>query len=462
MKSRTPKVLHEVGGRSLVGHVVHLAHGLRPERIVVVVGHGRDRVIEQVGLIDPDVVTVVQEQQLGTGHAVRIALEAVTDADADGAVLVVSGDSPLVTTATLTALLDDHTLQQRAATLLTAHVDDPTGYGRIVRDADGAVARIVEQKDADSAQLAITEVNSGMYAFALGPLRDALGLLTTDNAQQEEYLTDVVAHLREASLGVGGVVAADATEILGVNDRVQLAQAGAILRDRRNEQLMRAGVTIVDPATTWIDVDVDVAPDAVLQPGTVLRGATSIGADAVIGPNVTLVDTEVGEGATVREATCELAVIGARASVGPYTYLRPGTVLGVDAKAGGFVEMKNAVVGDGSKVPHLSYVGDAEIGRGSNIGAATVFVNYDGAEKHRTVVGDAVRIGSDTMLVAPVEVGDGAYTAAGSVITDDVPPGAMAVGRARQRNIHGWTERKRPGSASAEAAAEAREHDDAD
>jgi bifunctional UDP-N-acetylglucosamine pyrophosphorylase/glucosamine-1-phosphate N-acetyltransferase len=457
MRSRTPKVLHEVAGRSLLGHVVHVARTLHPSHVVVVVGHGRERVAEHLSIIDPDVKTVVQEEQNGTGHAVRIAIDTLTDVE--GTVVVLSGDSPLVTTSTLAVLCAEHDAETRAATMLAARVADPTGYGRVIRDDAGQVAGIVEDKDADDRQRMVDEVNSGMYAFALGPLREALGRLTTDNAQGEEYLTDVVGLMSGSGLSVGAVVATDPDEILGVNDRVQLAQAARVLRDRRNEELMRAGVTIIDPASTWIDVDADVAPDAVLHPGTLLRGATSVGADAVVGPRVTLVDTEVGDGAVVRDATCELAVIGPDATVGPYTYLRPGTVLGAGAKAGGFVEMKNAVVGDGSKVPHLSYVGDAEIGEGSNIGAATVFVNYDGAEKHRTVVGDAVRIGSDTMLVAPVTIGDGAYTAAGSVITEDVPPGAMAVGRARQRTIQGWTERKRPGSASARAAEAAKAAD---
>lgn len=454
MHSRTPKVLHEVAGRSLLAHVVHVAHTLHAERLVVVVGHGRELVTEHLAMVDPDAVTVVQDVQNGTGHAVRIALDALEGLD--GTVVVLSGDSPLVTTATLQGLCGEHDSGTQAATVLTARVDAPSGYGRILRGSADDVVAIVEEKDADDAQRAIDEVNSGMYAFALGPLREALHRITTDNAQGEEYLTDVIGLMREAALAVGGYQAADSNEILGINDRVQLGHASRVLRDRRAHELMRSGVTIVDPATTWIDVNVDVAPDAVLQPSTILRGATSIAAEAVVGPNVTLVDTEVGEGATVREATCELTVIGPGATVGPYTYLRPGTVLGEGAKAGGFVEMKNAVLGDGSKVPHLSYVGDAEIGRDTNIGAATVFVNYDGAQKHRTVVGDAVRIGSDTMLVAPITIGDGAYTAAGSVITDDVPPGAMAVGRARQRTIAGWTERKRAGSASAQAAQTAR------
>lgn len=450
MRSSTPKVLHTVSGRTLLGHVVHVARTLHPDRIVAVVGHGRDAVAEHLTTIDPDVATVVQDQQNGTGHAVRIALEALEGVE--GTVIVLSGDSPLVTTSTLTALCESHDGELNSATLLTATIKDPTGYGRVIRSIDGTVEAIVEQKDADDAQRLVREVNSGMYAFALGPLREALHQITTDNAQGEEYLTDVVGLMRGAKLRVAAVSAPQANEILGVNDRAQLSEAGQVLRDRRNDELMRSGVTIVDPATTWVDVDADVAPDVVLHPDTQLLGATSVAAGAVVGPRVTLVDTEVGEQARVRDATCELAVIGPEATVGPYTYLRPGTILGRAAKAGGFVEMKNARVGEGSKVPHLSYVGDAEIGSDTNIGAATVFVNYDGQHKHRTVIGDSVRIGSDTMLIAPVTVGDGAYTAAGSVITDDVPPGAMAVARARQRVINGWVQRKRPGSSSAKAA----------
>jgi len=455
MRSTTPKVMHHVAGRTLLGHVVHVARTLHPDRIVTVVGHGRETVVEHLASIDPDVATVVQEEQNGTGHAVRVALAALEGID--GTVIVLSGDSPLVTTATLTALCDLHDGELNSATLLTATVKDPTGYGRVIRSIDGTVEAIVEQKDADDAQLGVREVNSGMYAFALGPLREALHQITTDNAQGEEYLTDVVALMRGSKLRVAAVSAPHADEILGVNDRVQLSLAGGVLRDRRNDELMRAGVTIVDPATTWIDVDVDVAPDVVVKPDTQLLGATSVASGAVVGPRVTLVDTEVGADAVVRDATCELAVIGPEATVGPYTYLRPGTILGRGSKAGGFVEMKNATLGEGSKVPHLSYVGDAEIGVDTNIGAATVFVNYDGQHKHHTVIGDSVRIGSDTMLVAPLVIGDGAYTAAGSVITEDVPPGAMAVARSRQRVINGWVQRKRPGTSSAKAAAAALE-----
>lgn len=459
MKSALPKVLHPVAGRSLVGHVLEAAATLEPERLVVVVGHGRDAVTAHLAEVAPWARPVVQEQQHGTGHAVRVALEAL-EADAPlsgGPVVVLTGDTPLLTGTTLLRLVLAHEDEGAAATVLTAILADPTGYGRIVRDHDGRVAEIVEHKDAGESVLAISEINSGMYAFAATELAAALAEITRDNAQGEEYLTDVLSILRRKGRPVGALVADDPDEILGVNDRAQLAHAAALMRDRINLGWMRQGVSVLDPRTTWIDVDVDLAADVTLLPETYLLGPTSVARGARIGPGTTLRACEVGEDASVIHTWGELAVIGAGASVGPFTFLRPGTRLEQGAKAGAYVEIKNSVVGPGSKVPHLSYVGDAEIGAGSNIGAATVFVNYDGVEKHRTVVGDEVRIGSDTMLVAPVTVGDGAYTAAGSVITDDVPPGAMAVARGRQRNVDGWVERRRPGSAAAAAAARARE-----
>ena len=460
MKSATPKVLHAVAGRSLVGHVIEAASTLEPEHLVVVVGHGREAVTAHVAEIAPWAITVVQEEQNGTGHAVRIALADLAARGvtiSDGAVVVLTGDTPLLTGRTLVSLVLEHESTGASATVLTARVGDPAGYGRIVRQSDGSVTAIVEDKDATDEQRRIDEINSGMYAFAGPRLVDGLGRLTTDNAQGEEYLTDVIGLLREDGHPVAAALCADADEVLGVNDRVQLAHCAAIMRDRINQSWMREGVAILDPATTWLDVDVELEPDVVIRPQVTMRGPTSVASGAQIGPGTTLVSCEVGSGAEVIHTWAELAVIGDGARVGPFTFLRPGTVLGADTRAGAYVEIKNSTVGDGSKVPHLSYVGDAQIGTGSNIGAATVVVNYDGVAKHRTVVGDQVRIGSDTMLVAPVTVGDGAYTAAGSVITDDVPPGATAVGRARQRNIEGWVERKRPGSPAAEAAAQARQ-----
>ncbi|HVF19472.1 MAG TPA: bifunctional UDP-N-acetylglucosamine diphosphorylase/glucosamine-1-phosphate N-acetyltransferase GlmU [Mycobacteriales bacterium] len=445
MRSGTPKVLHEVGGRSLLGHVLHATAPLGATRTLVVVGHSRDRVTEMLAATAPDATPVVQAEQHGTGHAVRLALEAAPDAD--GTVLVLCGDTPLLRTETLQALLDAHV---GGTTMLTAVMADPTGYGRILRDESGRVTGIVEQKDADEAQRAIAEANAGVYAFDAAALRDALTRISTDNVQHEEYLTDVVGLMVADRLPVTAYQVADPLDVIGVNDRVQLAQAGAALRDRAVAALQRSGVTITDPATTWIDDTVECEPDSVIEPFTILKGATVVRRAAVVGPYSTLTDTTIGEGASVVSATCVGAVIGPEASVGPYTYLRPGTRLGRGAKAGGFVEMKNADVGAESKVPHLSYVGDATIGERSNIGAATVFVNYDGREKHHTTVGDDVRVGSDTMLVAPVTIGDTAYTAAGSVITADVPPGALGVGRAKQRNIEGWVERRRGAAADVE------------
>ncbi|WP_439676439.1 bifunctional UDP-N-acetylglucosamine diphosphorylase/glucosamine-1-phosphate N-acetyltransferase GlmU [Embleya sp. MST-111070] len=459
MRSKTtPKVLHALAGRAMVGHVVEAARRLDPEDLIVVVGHGRDQVAGYLSVLDPAAKVVVQEEQNGTGHAVRVALDglAASSREPDGVVLVTCGDTPLLTSDSLAALVATHESEGNAVTVLSAVVPDPTGYGRIVRentpDGRGAVTAIVEHKDATAAQRAIAEINSGVYAFDGKLLREALGQITPHNSQGEEYLTDTLHVLREAGHRVGAAAAVDHREILGVNDRVQLAQARRVFNDRLIEAVMRAGVTVIDPATTWIDVDVTFEPDAVVHPNTQLHGVTSIAAEAVVGPNCTLRDTVVGPRAHVYNTTSEGAEIGPEATVGPYTYLRTGTRLAANAKAGGFVEMKNAVVGEGSKVPHLTYVGDATIGVGTNIGAATIFVNYDGVNKHHTVVGDHVRVGSDTMLVAPIEIGDGAYTAAGSAITEDVPPGVMAVARGRQRNIDGWVARKRAGTASAQAA----------
>ena len=456
MKSQTPKVLHEIAGRSLLGHVIAACQSLQPKHLRVVVGSGREKVEAHLATIAPEVTTVFQEHRGGTGHAAQLALADLTP---KGTILILAGDTPMLTGESLAALLEGHHAGGFTASVLTAEHPEPTGYGRIIRGDDGSLLRIVEEKDADEFEKAIEEINSGVYAFDAVKLASAIGKLRNDNAQGELYLTDVIEILRNDGGKIAAVCIEDFTETLGVNDRVQLAEAEALLRDRINEKLMRSGVTIVDPTTTWVSADSVIAQDVTLLPGTVIGGRTTIATGAIIGPRSYLVDCIIAEGAEVKESHATSAAIGANASVGPFTYLRPGTKLAANTRAGAFVEMKNVTLGEGSKVPHLSYVGDATIGAGSNIGAATIFVNYDGVEKHQTTVGDHVRIGSDSMLVAPVTIGDGAYTAAGSVITEDVPAGAMGVGRARQRNVIGWVLRKRPGTKSAEAAASAPSND---
>ncbi|KUP97568.1 bifunctional UDP-N-acetylglucosamine diphosphorylase/glucosamine-1-phosphate N-acetyltransferase GlmU [Thermobifida cellulosilytica] len=458
MKSRQPKVLHEICGRSLLGHVLAAVAELDPERTVVVVGHAREQVTEHLKSIAPEAVTAVQEEQNGTGHAVRMAVEALRaqGVELSGTVVLTCGDTPLLRGATLRELVAAHEAEGNAVTVLSARVPDPTGYGRVVRDADGAFTAIVEHADATEEQRAVDEINSGMYAFDGALLSQVVHRLSADNAKGEEYITDAVALLRGDGHRVGAYTAADRTEVEGVNDRVQLAEARRLLNARLLERLMRDGVTVVDPASTWVDVDVEVGRDAVIEPQTQLQGRTVVGEGAQVGPATVLRDTEVGEGAVVSHTVAREAVIGPEATVGPYAYLRPGARLDRGVKVGTFVEVKNSTVGEGSKVPHLTYVGDADIGRGVNIGASSVFVNYDGVRKHRTVIGDHARTGSDNMFVAPVRVGEGAYTGAGTVVREDVPPGALAVSAGPQRNIEGWVERKRPGTPSAEAAKRAR------
>jgi bifunctional UDP-N-acetylglucosamine pyrophosphorylase/glucosamine-1-phosphate N-acetyltransferase len=453
MRSAVPKVLHTLGGRSMLGHVLAAAAPLGAGHTVVVVGSGREQVEQHLAGIAPSARPVVQEEQRGSGHAAAVALAAVPDLE--GAVLVVNGDAPLLTERTLADLVAAHHAAGSVFTVLTAEVEDPTGLGRIVRDDAGAPRAIVEERDATDGQRAIREVNAGVYVADAGTLRRVLAGLGSANAQGEQYLTDALAPLVADGAPTAAVAATDPDDVLGCNDRRELAVRRRQLNDRVLDALMRSGVTVVDPATTWVDVTVTVGADAELLPGVQLEGATAVGAGARVGPDTTLVDTAVGDGASVVRSHCLGAEIGPRATVGPFSYLRPGTRLGRAAKVGAFVETKNVEVGEDSKVPHLSYVGDATIGRGANVGAATVFVNYDGVAKHRTTIGDHVRIGSDTMLVAPVTVGDGAYTAAGSVITSDVPPGAMGVARAPQRNVAGWVRRRRAGTAAAEAAAAA-------
>lgn len=459
MKSATPKVLHAIAGRSLLSHALHAATDIEPDHLVVVVGHDRERVDAACGdiaqMLDREVHTAVQEQQNGTGDAVRAGLSALPG-NFDGTVLVTAADVPLLDGATLRDLIHAHTTAPAAAvTVLTSTATDPTGYGRVLRTQDGAVTAIVEQKDATEQQRRITEVNSGVYAFDAHTLRGALAELSPDNAQHELYLTDVIEIANRHSKVVRAKHIVDASLVAGCNDRLQLSNLGAELNRRILARHMLAGVTITDPATTWIDVEVTLGQDVTIAPGTQLLGRTSVETDARIGPDSTLTDVAVGVGASIIRTHATASVIGSGTQVGPFAYLRPGSVLGDDGKIGTFVETKNSDIGRGAKVPHLTYVGDATIGEGTNIGASSVFVNYDGVNKTRTVVGKHCRTGSDTMFVAPLNVGDGVYTGAGTVLTQDVPPGALAVSGGKQRNIDGWVQSKRPGTPSARAAADA-------
>ncbi|WP_052274471.1 bifunctional UDP-N-acetylglucosamine diphosphorylase/glucosamine-1-phosphate N-acetyltransferase GlmU [Arthrobacter sp. L77] len=455
MKSRTPKILHPIGGISMIGHALRAARAIGPRELAVVVRHERDRVAEHVGSVDPEAVLIDQDELPGTGRAVQVALEGLdarTGSPLSGTVVVTYGDVPLLTSETLQELVAVHHGEANAVSVLTAVLEDPTGYGRIQRHEDGTVLAIVEHKDASPEQRAIREVNSGIYAFDADVLRRALTQVDASNAQGEMYLTDVLAIARADGGRVAAVVQEDRWQVEGANDRVQLAALGAELNRRVVGRWMLAGVTVVDPATTWIDSTVVLEEDVTILPGTQLHGETSVARDAVVGPDTTLTDVVVGEGSQVVRTHGSGARIGAGASVGPFTYLRPGTVLGEDGKIGAFYETKNVTIGRGSKLSHLGYAGDAEIGEYTNIGCGNITANYDGVNKHRTVIGSHVRTSSNTVFVAPVSVGDGAYTGAGAVVRQDIPSGSLAVNVAPQRNIADWVAKKRPGTASADAA----------
>lgn len=454
MKSSTPKLLHPLAGVPLVAHVLASAEALDARVVQAVVRHERERVASAISEALPGTVLIDQDDIAGTGRAVELAVAALPR-DFEGDVLVLNGDVPLLDAHSLRELIERHRESSRAATVLSAEFDDAEGYGRIVRDAQGEFERIVEHKDASEHERSINEVNAGVYVFGVNALRDSLAELTTENAQGEKYLTDVIELLRHKGSSVAAELVAHPWMVAGVNDRAQLSETAL----RLNALLIRgwqlAGVTVQDPSSTWIDIRVTLAPDVTILPGTQLKGATLVQSGAVIGPDTTLLDCEVGAGAIVKRTDATLAVIGAGAEVGPFSYLRPGTVLGADGKIGTFVETKNAQIGAGSKVPHLSYVGDAEIGEGSNIGAGSIFANYDGIAKHHSRIGSHVRTGSHGVFVAPVTVGDGAYTAAGTVVRRDVPPGALALSVAPQRNVEGWVSQNRPGTAAAQAAEKA-------
>ncbi len=451
MKSATPKLLHNLAGIPIVSHVLATARELDAAHTVVVVRHERDRLVEVVQDQLPAGLIVDQDEVPGTGRAVEQAVAALP-ANFAGDVLVVNGDVPLLDAGTLTGLIEEHRRDRTAATLLSAYLEDPTGYGRIVRDEHGGLDRIVEHRDATADELAIAEVNAGVYLFGLAELRDQLAALGTANSQGEKYLTDVIELLRRSGSTVAALPVTDPWLVAGINDRAQLSEAAGRLNGLIVRGWQLAGVSIIDPATTWIDLAASIENDVEILPGSQIRGATVIATGASIGPDTTLLDCEVGEGATVKRTDATLSVIGAFASVGPFAYLRPNTIIEEGGKVGTFVETKNSRIGAGSKVPHLSYIGDTTVGVGSNVGAGTITANYDGVNKHRTVVGDHVRTGSHNVFVAPVRIGNGAYTGAGTVVRKDVPAGSLAINVAPQRNLEGWVATNRPGSVAAQAA----------
>ena len=438
MKSATIKILHRAAGRPIVDYVLDLASDLSSLPPVMVIGHQREAVQKAIG---ERARYAIQEQQLGTGHAVLQAADLV---DSRSRVLILSGDVPLTRPETLRRLVDEHVRNQNALTLLTMRPPDPAMYGRVVRDPDGQVAKIVEFRDANDEEKQIGEVNAGIYVFDGAHLFDNLRSLSTNNAQGEYYLTDLLHVLRKGGHRVGAVVADDAVEALGVNSRAELAQVEEEIQRRVVAKLMTDGVTFRNPSTVVIDSTVSIGADSVVYPFVTLEGTTRIGEGCVIEPGVHLINVTVGDDVHVKTGTvAEDAVIENDASVGPYAHLRPGTRLGRKVKVGNFVETKKAVFGEGAKASHLSYIGDAEVGADVNIGAGTITCNYDGVHKHKTVLEDGVFIGSDTQLVAPVRVGKGAYVGAGSTITKDVPPDALSLSRTPQRTIEGWAERKR-------------------
>lgn len=450
MKSRRAKVLHEIAGRPMLGHALDAVRGAGIDHVVTVVGHDREQVEAAVTALDPDAVIAVQTEQRGTGDAVRVALDAAPTAG--GTYLVTYADVPLLSAETLRLLIDEHRSEGRAVTILSSEPEDPTGYGRILRDEHGGVVAIREHKDASEAERATREVNSGILVVDGAFLDRAVRALSTDNAQAELYLTDIVGQAVTEGLPVGAHVLEDVWQTEGVNDRRQLVRLGRELNARVVDRWLAAGVTIVDPATTWIDSAVTIGRDTTILPGTQLLGATTIGEGVTIGPDTTLRNVEVGDDATIVRTHGSDSVVGAGVSVGPFAYLRPGNVIGDGAKVGTYVELKNSAIGAGAKVPHLSYVGDADVGEGTNLGAGAITANYDGVNKHRTTIGAHVKTGCHNVFVAPVSIGDGAFTGAGAVVREDVAPGALAVPASGQRTIEGWVASRRPGTSSANAA----------
>ncbi len=438
MKSQKPKVLHKICGKPMLQHVIDTAHELNVDQIVVVVGHGAERVQEA---IEDNVDYVYQEEQLGTGHAVMQAKSFFENYK--GNVLVLYGDTPFISAKTLQKFMEYHKENHLDATILTAKIEDPTGYGRIIRNKKGQIKAIVEHKDANAEQLKINEINSGMYYFKADLLCHALKQITNDNVQKEYYLTDAISILSQEEYNIGGYVAKDYTEVEGVNSRVQLAQGEAYMREKINKYWMNQGVTMIDPKTTYIQKDVIIGQDTILYPGVQLEGKTEIGENCMIGANSRIVSSRIGNHVEVQYSTILDSVIKNRAKIGPYAYIRPNSEIGEDVKIGDFVEVKNSTIGNHTKASHLTYIGDAQVGENVNLGCGTVFVNYDGEKKHKTIVGDHVFVGCNANLIAPVKVKEGAYIAAGSTITDEVPAKALSIARARQVNKEGWVKKKR-------------------
>ncbi|MGE4588953.1 MAG: bifunctional UDP-N-acetylglucosamine diphosphorylase/glucosamine-1-phosphate N-acetyltransferase GlmU [Acidaminococcaceae bacterium] len=438
MRSKLPKVLHKVGGKPMLEHVMAAAETAGADKSIVVVGFESEQVAEFVGT---RAEIAVQAEQLGTGHAVMQAADILKDFS--GTVMIICGDTPLLDGCELKEFYLQHQASGAAATVLTAIMDNPAGYGRILRDCEGHVTGIVEEKDANAAQKAICEINTGIYCMEAPLLFEALAGLTCDNAQGEYYLTDVLSKINEMGKFVGGVSTADSDMIMGINSRRQLAEAEAIMRQRLLDKLMDQGVTIMDPASTFIEGTVEIGQDTIIYPFTWLEGATKIGNDSVIGPNVRLTNVIVGNATNLQFVYGHDCIIGNGVTAGPYVHLRPDTVISDEVKIGNFVEVKNSNIGHGSKLPHLSYIGDSDIGERVNMGCGSITVNYDGKKKHRTVVGDDAFVGCNSNLVAPVTVGAGAYVGAGSTVTKDVPPDDLGVARARQTNIKGWAAKYR-------------------
>ena len=436
MKSKLPKVLHKVCGKPMLEHVIEAARGAGSEREVVVIGSGADEVRERIH----DVEFALQAEQLGTGHAVKMAKDKISDVD--GTVMILCGDTPLVTSELLNQFIERHEQSKAAATVLTAIMPDATGYGRIVRNQSGTVDKIVEHKDANEDELQIHEVNSGMYCFNTKILFDALDKVTNDNAQGEYYLTDVIGIIRAQGLLIDAFATNAFTQIFGINSRYQLATAERFLRQRKNIELMDSGVTILDPDSTFIDSDVEIGRDTTILPFTYIENGTTIGENCSIGPNCRLQNTKIGNDVTLQFVYAHDAQVDDEVVIGPYVHLRPGTHINRGVKIGNFVEVKNSNIGEGTKLPHLQYIGDSDVGANVNIGCGTVTCNYDGKKKYRTTIGDNVFIGCNTNLVAPVNIGSGAYTAAGSTITQDVPENNLAIGRARQVNKSTWKDRR--------------------